>query len=182
MVTQDARQATAPPVTAPGPMQVLLIEDDDADALLVEELLLDVAAAVTLRRARSMTEAKPLLSSATCVLLDLGLPDTPELQQLEGGRWLLRYAAWSADHEGQTPAAQAAYCQAQYIVGEAVAAATRSAIAMGGAHALFTMAPLERLFRDVHAMSTHMLLQPDAIGEVYGRLLLDLPLPPTARV
>jgi serine phosphatase RsbU (regulator of sigma subunit) len=88
MVTQDARQATAPPVTAPGPMQVLLIEDDDADALLVEELLLDVAAAVTLRRARSMTEAKPFLSSATCVLLDLGLPDTPELQQLEGVRWL----------------------------------------------------------------------------------------------
>ena len=88
MVTQDARQATAPPVTAPGPMHVLLIEDDDADALLVDELLLDVAAAVTLRRARSMTEAKPLLSSATCVLLDLGLPDTPELQQLEGVRWL----------------------------------------------------------------------------------------------
>jgi alkylation response protein AidB-like acyl-CoA dehydrogenase len=68
--------------------------------------------------------------------------------ELEAGRWLLRYAAWSADHEGQTPAAQAAYCQAQYIVGEAVAAATRSAIAMGGAHALFTSAPLERLFRD----------------------------------
>jgi len=88
MVTQDARQATAPPVTAPGPMQVLLIEDDDADALLVEELLLDVAAAVTLRRARSLTEAKPLLSGAICVLLDLGLPDTPELQELEGVRWL----------------------------------------------------------------------------------------------
>jgi hypothetical protein len=28
MVTQDARQAAAPPATAPGPMQVLLIEDD----------------------------------------------------------------------------------------------------------------------------------------------------------
>ena len=41
---------------------------------------------------------------------------------------------------------------------------------------------IERLFRDVHAMSSHMLLQPDAIGEPYGRLLLDLPLPPTARI
>ena len=88
MVTQDARQATAHPLTAPGPTQVLLIEDDDADALLVEELLLDAAAAVTLRRARSMAEAKPLLSGVTCVLLDLGLPDTPELQQLDGVRWL----------------------------------------------------------------------------------------------
>ena len=61
MVTQDARKATAHPATAPGPTQVLLIEDDDADALLVEELLLDAAAPVALRRARSLTEAKPLL-------------------------------------------------------------------------------------------------------------------------
>ncbi|WJR79964.1 acyl-CoA dehydrogenase family protein [Bradyrhizobium sp. NP1] len=41
---------------------------------------------------------------------------------------------------------------------------------------------IERLFRDVHAMSSHLLLQPDMIGEAYGRLLLDLPLPPTARI
>jgi serine phosphatase RsbU (regulator of sigma subunit) len=88
MVTQDARQASAPSVAALGPTEVLLIEDDDADALLVEELLLDAAAEVTLRRARSMTEAKPLLPSATCVLLDLGLPDTRELKDLQGVRWL----------------------------------------------------------------------------------------------
>jgi len=87
MVTQDARQA-AHPATAPGPTQVLLIEDDDADALLVEELLLDAAAPVTLRRARSLAEAKPLLPGVTCVLLDLGLPDTGELQELRGVRWL----------------------------------------------------------------------------------------------
>ena len=87
-MTHDARQATAHPDTAPGPMQVLLVEDDDADALLVEELLLDAAAAVTLRRARSMAEAKPLVTGVVCVLLDLGLPDTQELQELPGLRWL----------------------------------------------------------------------------------------------
>ena len=88
MVTHDARQAAAQSVTAPGPTPVLLIEDDDADALLVEELLLDVAAAVTLSRARSMTEARPLLASVTCVLLDLGLPDA---QGLQGVRWLTEH-------------------------------------------------------------------------------------------
>jgi len=79
--------------------------------------------------------------------------------ELEAGRWLLRYAAWVADHEGQTPAAQAAYFQAKYIVGEAVAAATRSALEMGGAHALFTGSPLERLFRDG---ATATMMQPSS--------------------
>jgi 3-hydroxy-9,10-secoandrosta-1,3,5(10)-triene-9,17-dione monooxygenase len=51
-----------------------------------------------------------------------------------------------------------------------------------GSSILPTGTRIERLFRDVHAMSTHMLLQPEAIGEIYGKLLLDLPLPPTARV
>src|SRR5438128_987077 len=40
-MTHDARQATAHPDTAPGPMQELLVEDDDGDAPLVEELLRD---------------------------------------------------------------------------------------------------------------------------------------------
>src|SRR5262249_61128370 len=62
--------------------------DDDADALLVEELLLDAAAAVTLRRARSMAERKPVLSGVACVLLVVGRPDTPGRQQLDGVRWL----------------------------------------------------------------------------------------------
>lgn len=41
---------------------------------------------------------------------------------------------------------------------------------------------IERLFRDVHAMSSHFLLQKDVIGELYGRLLLDLDIPATARI
>jgi serine phosphatase RsbU (regulator of sigma subunit) len=84
-VAQDVTQANALPDAAPSRMQVLLIEDDDGDALIVQELLAEVAAPVSLRRARSMTEARPLLAEVTCVLLDLGLPDTRELQ---GVSWL----------------------------------------------------------------------------------------------
>jgi alkylation response protein AidB-like acyl-CoA dehydrogenase len=79
--------------------------------------------------------------------------------ELEAARWLLRYAAWVADTEGQTPAAQAAYFKAKYIVGEAVAAATRSALEMGGAHALIKGAPIERLFRDG---ATATMMQPSS--------------------
>lgn len=79
--------------------------------------------------------------------------------QLESARWLLRYAAWVADTEGQTPAAQAAYFRAKYMVGEAVAAATRSALEIGGAHTIFKGSPIERLFRDG---ATATIMQPSS--------------------
>jgi serine phosphatase RsbU (regulator of sigma subunit) len=73
------------PAAAPDQIEVLLVEDDDGDALLVEELLLDAAAPVTAHRARSLAEAAPLPPGISCVLLDLGLPDARGLQ---GVRWL----------------------------------------------------------------------------------------------
>ncbi|HEY1641714.1 MAG TPA: fused response regulator/phosphatase [Streptosporangiaceae bacterium] len=89
MVSGNATPAGMPTQAAPGPLGVLLIEDDDGDALLVEELLLDAVAQVSLRRARSLAEAGPLLTDVTCVLLDLGLPDSREL---EGLHWLQEQA------------------------------------------------------------------------------------------
>jgi 3-hydroxy-9,10-secoandrosta-1,3,5(10)-triene-9,17-dione monooxygenase len=41
---------------------------------------------------------------------------------------------------------------------------------------------IERAFRDIHAMSTHFLLQPAPSGEAYGRLALGLDLPGGARL
>jgi serine phosphatase RsbU (regulator of sigma subunit) len=67
------------------PTHILLIEDDDGDAFLVEELLREVDANVDLHRVRSLAEATAALHGASCVLLDLGLPDTHEL---DGLRWL----------------------------------------------------------------------------------------------
>src|ERR1700678_4762491 len=66
---------------------VLLVEDDDGDALLVEELLREVDAPVVLLRARSLGQATTMVSRAVCVLLDRGLPDSRGLQGL---RQLLR--------------------------------------------------------------------------------------------
>ncbi len=70
-VTRDAAQARVPaPAAVPGQVQVLLIEDDDGDALLVQEYLVEAGAPVALDRVRSITEAKPLLPAAACVLLE----------------------------------------------------------------------------------------------------------------
>jgi DNA-binding response OmpR family regulator len=82
-----------PVAIATRPVRVLLVEDDEGDAVLVEALLEDVAAPVELSRARSLQEAEKLLPLADCVLLDLGLPDTTGL---EGLRRLLRLSSPAA--------------------------------------------------------------------------------------
>lgn len=78
---------------------------------------------------------------------------------LESARWMLRYAAWLADDEGQSEATQLALFRAKYVVGEAVAPATRSALEMSGAHGLFKGSVVERLFRDG---ATATMMQPSS--------------------
>jgi serine phosphatase RsbU (regulator of sigma subunit) len=56
--------------------RLLLVEDDEADAFLVRELLADAETPVEIEWVRSLAEAKAEASSGfECVLLDLGLPD-----------------------------------------------------------------------------------------------------------
>lgn len=66
----------------PRALRVLLVEDDDGDALLVEELFSDANLAVDLRRARNLESAAEMLD-VDCVLLDLGLPDAAGIGALE---------------------------------------------------------------------------------------------------
>jgi DNA-binding NarL/FixJ family response regulator len=75
------------------PLRVLLIEDDDGDAFLVQELLAEAGADMVMERARSLADARRLIPGAACVLLDLGLPDARGLQAL---RWLLQHYPESA--------------------------------------------------------------------------------------
>ena len=63
-------------------IRVLLVEDDEGDAVLVEELLADAGIAVDLVHVRSVDAALQALD-ADCVLLDLGLPDAVGLDALE---------------------------------------------------------------------------------------------------
>jgi serine phosphatase RsbU (regulator of sigma subunit) len=86
-MTSNAELQTAASPGTDEQVQVLLVEDDDGDAVLVGELLREVGAAVVVQRARSLAQAKGLVSGAACVLLDLGLPDS---QGLNGLRQLLQ--------------------------------------------------------------------------------------------
>ncbi len=57
-------------------LQIVLIEDDDGDAFLVKEYLAEVEPDLDLVWARTIAEARVVLSVDTgCVLLDLALPD-----------------------------------------------------------------------------------------------------------
>ncbi|MDQ1650749.1 MAG: hypothetical protein QOG60_2806, partial [Frankiaceae bacterium] len=69
---------TSSPTSLPdlAPARLLLVEDDEADAFLVRELLAESDVPVEITWVRSLAEARSLTGDQfECVLLDLGLPD-----------------------------------------------------------------------------------------------------------
>jgi serine phosphatase RsbU (regulator of sigma subunit) len=105
MVAEGVRPANTE--LPPDRMRILLIEDDDGDALLVDELLLDAGAPFALRRARSLADARPALADVECVLLDLELPDSRgltgvrALQQLAPALAVVVLTGISDEHLGE---------------------------------------------------------------------------------
>ena len=63
-------------------LRVMLIEDDDGDAVLVEEMLADTPARAGLERVGTLTAALSGPITADCILLDLQLPDAMGLTGL----------------------------------------------------------------------------------------------------
>ena len=106
-MTSNAEVETAASPARGDQVQVLLVEDDDGDALLVGELLREVGAAVVVRRARSLAQAKSLVSGVACVLLDLGLPDSQglnglrQLLQLEPEAAIVMLTGQTSEHLGE---------------------------------------------------------------------------------
>jgi len=65
------------------PTRVLLVEDDEGDAFLVRELLIDSAPDIYLNRVSTLQAAEARLpGDFDCVLLDLGLPDAEGMDAL----------------------------------------------------------------------------------------------------
>jgi DNA-binding NarL/FixJ family response regulator len=68
----------------PDPLTLLLIEDDAADAFLVEELLAGAERPPKITWARTLAEGRQRLTGdVQCVLVDLSLPDASGLEALE---------------------------------------------------------------------------------------------------
>ncbi|GAA4313584.1 SpoIIE family protein phosphatase [Actinomadura luteofluorescens] len=79
-----------------GPLRVLLVEDDSADALLVEDTLADTGLRASLQWVRSLPEARGPLSAnpmPDCVLLDLHLGESQGMAAL---RQVLEWAPGAA--------------------------------------------------------------------------------------
>src|SRR5580692_5377914 len=93
-MTSNAELETTAAPFSDDQVQVLLVEDDDG-------------AAVVVRRARSLVQAKDLVSGVACVLLDLGLPDSQglnglrQLLQLEPEAAIVVLTGEASEHLGQ---------------------------------------------------------------------------------
>lgn len=127
-----------------------------------------------------LTAKKPLGSARTAaergtVQVELARAEA----SLSAARALLfetLHAAWAvAEARGDVPLAERARLRlaATHMVRTA-ADITRTAYDLGGGSALFLSSPLQRRFRDAHAMTQHMMVAP-ATYELVGRVLLDLP-------
>src|SRR5262245_54000506 len=80
---ETVNRAPHDPAAASSPIRILLVEDDDGDAMLVEELLDLSGAHVEITRAPTLAEARRTdLAEIDCVLLDLDLPDAQGLSAL----------------------------------------------------------------------------------------------------
>jgi serine phosphatase RsbU (regulator of sigma subunit) len=64
------------------PVQVLLVEDDEGDAVLVKEWLSEVNDPIQLVWVRTLADAEAWTGPIDCILLDLGLPDAVGLDAL----------------------------------------------------------------------------------------------------
>ena len=124
---------TAAPVES---LRVLLVEDDDGDAFLVQELLDEAVSPVELLRARTLAEAEEWVGRVDCVLLDLGLPDASGLDGLRrlaaraDGIALLVLTGLADEHRGAEAVAAGAqdYLVKGQVDGQLLTRAIRYAI------------------------------------------------------
>ena len=66
------------------PLRVVVLEDNPAEARLLQELLFDVAAEISCEFAAELWEvSQELLAAADCAVIDLGLPDSSGLEAVD---------------------------------------------------------------------------------------------------
>ncbi|NJQ00087.1 PP2C family protein-serine/threonine phosphatase [Streptomyces zingiberis] len=89
----DSRPGPSRPPEAPGPLTLLVIEDDPEEAFSVPDRLDTGGRRVRLRTARNLTEAERLLTDdVDCILLDLALDVRHAGEELDTLRQVLRLA------------------------------------------------------------------------------------------
>jgi len=103
-------------------IRVLLVEDNDGDARLVELMLQSTfGAAIQLSRARSLAEALQQIDKATpdCVILDLGLPDAHGLEairRIKARAPLMAVVVLTGDDDGELGTQAVAAGAQDYLV------------------------------------------------------------------
>ncbi len=117
-------------------VQVLLVEDDEGDAVLVGEWLSEVDEPIVLSRVRTLAEAEAYRAPVDCILLDLGLPDAVGLdgvKRLQESRHQVAVVVLTGHNDARQGAAAVAAGAQDYMVknqatGELLARTIRYAV------------------------------------------------------
>jgi len=163
------------------PLNALLAMSVIAPTLGVASAVAEEYAAIVSQRVQSGTQQRQIADKASHVDLATGIATMD----------LLRNALISEVEaiERKVEHGQALNVEDRALLRMKIAITARNGLAVAqglfagvGGSLLPEGTRIERQFRDLHAMSSHFLLQPEPIGEAYGRLLLGLDLPSGARL
>lgn len=132
----EGRSGVVASVDSARAVQVLLVEDDEGDAVLVEEWLSEVDEPIVLNRVRTLAEAEAYREPVDCILLDLGLPDAVGLdgvKRLQESRHQVAVVVLTGHNDTRQGAAAVAAGAQDYMVknqatGELLARTIRYAV------------------------------------------------------
>lgn len=163
------------------PFNTLLAMSVIAPTLGTAQASAEAVAGIVLDRVNSGTKKRQIEDNVTHVRVATAIARIKMLQ-----RFVIAETEALERHlreENAVSLAERARIRTQFAVAARDALSTcQDLFALIGGSLLPEGTRLEGLFRDMHTMSTHFLLQPDIIGEAYGRLLLGLELKPGTRI
>jgi 3-hydroxy-9,10-secoandrosta-1,3,5(10)-triene-9,17-dione monooxygenase len=178
----DLREATAPGMRAnPGPIyRVPLVARNYA---LAAPALGIARGAFALWLGWTRTRVASFTGEAIAAQAPVQTALSEVESQLDAAEFLMRRNLdFIRDGKPIDLAARALCAQANAFAVQTICQAMHTLFRLSGSRGMFEKSPIQRAWRDVHTLASHVSLNPQAAGQLRGRALLGLPRDPTVQM